>query len=41
MKLTGTSRILNTIYHNGSYLVWFGMGKLQSSEILYRYFSLK
>ena len=33
-KTTGSSRILNTIYQNGSYLLLFGKRKLQSFEIL-------
>ena len=33
MKATRSSRILKTIYHNGSYLFLFGKRKLQSFEI--------
>ena len=33
MKLTGSSTIFKTIYHNGSYLMLFGKRKLQSFEI--------
>ena len=33
MKVTSSSRIFKTIYHNGSYFLLFGKRKLQSSEI--------
>ena len=32
-KATSSSGIWNTIYYNGSYLLLFGKGKLQSFEI--------
>ena len=33
MKPTSSSRILNTMYHNSSYLLLFGKKKLQSFQI--------
>ena len=33
IKTTSSSRILKTIYHNGSYLLLFGKRKVQSFEI--------
>ena len=38
MELEETYNLEHWDYHNGSCLMWFGMRKLQSSEILYNFF---
>ena len=40
MKTTSGSGILNTVYHNVSYLLLFGRRKLRSFEILLEQFQL-
>ena len=40
MKTTGGSGILNTVYHNVSYLLLFGRRELRSLEILLEQFQL-
>ena len=36
MKITGSSKIYNTVYHNGSYLLLFGRRIRQSFKISFK-----